>query len=164
MSFRGKWTKDCFELLLSTFTKLYAVTSYTLSLCDMTCNNTVITIISSINLYDKAHHLTNVSSFTFLTRRSRQALDRKQEKLNILFGHDRCKLVVKCYSCCPAYLQTNWAWRSGESSGSFVSLLAKQALLTSGTRLTICTLKRHHSQERQMLVWLMGSQLQQVRY
>lgn len=149
-------------MLLSTFTTLYAVKSYTLSLCDMTCNNTVITIIWSKNLYNKAHHLTNVSSFTFLTRRSRQALDKKQEKLNILFGHDRCKLVV--YSCCPAHLQTNWAWRSGESSGSFVSLLAKQTLLTSGTRLTICALKRDHSQERQMSVWLTGSQLQQVRY
>lgn len=131
------------------------------------CNNTVIPIISSINFYkpyNKAHHLTNVSSFTFLTRRSRQALDGKQEKLNMLFGHDRCRFVVKCYFCCPAHLQTNWAWRSGESSGSFVSLLAEQTLLTSGTRLTICALKRDHSQERQMLVRLTGSQLQQVRY
>lgn len=54
------------------------------------------------------------------------------------------------------HLQPNWTWRSGESSRSFVSLLSKQTLLTSGTGLTICTLynatdERSHNQEIQRL-------------
>lgn len=54
------------------------------------------------------------------------------------------QIVDRCYPCSP-HLQPNWAWRSRESPGSFVSLLAEQTLLTSGTRLTICTLKRSQS-------------------
>lgn len=47
-----------------------------------------------------------------------------------------------CVVQCSPHLQPDWAWRSRETPRSFISLLAKQTLLTSGTRLTICTLKR----------------------
>lgn len=38
------------------------------------------------------------------------------------------------------HLQADGTWRSGESSGSLISLLTEHALLSSGTRLSITTL------------------------
>lgn len=70
--------------------------------------------------------------------------EKSTEGLIILFVNDKCKLWSDVILCSP-HLQPNWAWRSRESPGSFVSLLAEQTLLTSGTRLTICTLKRSQS-------------------
>lgn len=50
-------------------------------------------------------------------------------------------------SLASTHLQTNWTRRSRESSGSFVSFLAEETLLASGTGLTISTLKRWQSKD-----------------
>lgn len=44
------------------------------------------------------------------------------------------------------YLQTNWTRRSQETPWAFITFLAKETLLPSGTRFTISTLK--HKQGR----------------
>lgn len=68
-------------------------------------------------------------------------------------------------SVCPkssivSNLKADGTWRSGESSGAFISLLTEQALLTSGSRLTIgslCTREREREigkREREMDGWV----------
>lgn len=56
------------------------------------------------------------------------------------------KIALKKILPPAPHLQPDWAWRSGESSGPFISLLSKQTLLTSGTGLTICSLKKNHAE------------------
>lgn len=96
-----------------------------------------------------SYHLTNISSFTFLTSWTRQALRRKDvtHSCPFLITNAKCSLLICLVS---THLQPNWTRRSRESSGTFISFLAEQTLLASGTGLTICTLKRSPSTDTEV--------------
>lgn len=71
-------------------------------------------------------------------------------------------MTTACSCCCGPYLQPDWARRSRESSRSFISLLTKQTLLTSGTGLTICTLG--NNREIKSVSGTVGIQMKQMRH
>lgn len=67
--------------------------------------------------------------------------------LTHVFSWLQTQSAVFFISLGSTHLQPNWTRRSREPSGSFISFLAKQALLASGTWLTIRTLERSPSRD-----------------
>lgn len=108
-----------------------------------------------------SYHLTNISSFTFLTSWTRQALRRidATHSCPFLITNAKCSLLTCLGS---THLQPNWTRRSRESSGAFISFLAEQTLLASGTGLTICTLKRSPSTDAEVETQSPDSRMQSM--
>lgn len=108
-----------------------------------------------------SYHLTNISSFTFLPSWTGQALRRidATHSSSFLITNTKCSLLICLRS---THLQPNWTRRSRESSGAFISFLAEQTLLASGTGLTIRTLKRSPSTDTEVETQSPDSRMQSM--